>query len=175
LSAGRSGSLPLALLKVEAAEFIGHPLYPNCIAPSEFRPPPEGSTCRRVLTSKFGDAVEFWHRKTSKSPSRFATLISAVYSHPIWAGSRICSGDFTAVVLRNFRKRMAQRIIPNFLLVNLRFCRCSPAAISALMVLVTDSIFVTLIGFDRHDTALAVSKLRGQVPLLCRTSENNRS
>jgi len=51
------------LWKIETIEFIGHPLYSNCTAPSEFRPPPEASECRRFLTLRVPDS----HRRLSKN------------------------------------------------------------------------------------------------------------
>lgn len=47
LGAASSNSFPQALQKIDTVELIGHPLYSNCTAPSEFRPPPERSECYR--------------------------------------------------------------------------------------------------------------------------------
>ena len=86
-----------------------------------------------------------------------------MYSHPIWAGSRICFGHFTAVVLTYFRKRMEPGIIPKIFLAGRDLQIFAGRHLSVDGSMPTDSTFATLIRFDRHDTALSPSKLPEQI------------
>jgi hypothetical protein len=163
-----SGNSPSqASQNFEISEFIGHPLYSNCTAPSEFRPPPEQSKCRRSLTLCVCKAIESGFRKRLSPLATVnldhRSLFASDSGHITYPFRRFCGGGSSRNPQTNgseiyskishlvgHGRRSDLQVMTGFGSLGLHVLRP--------------------IRFDCHDTALPTSKFQEHMELPCRTT-----
>lgn len=163
LGAASNDSSPRALRKIHTVELICHPLYSNCTAPSEFRPPPERSECCRSPVLCISES----HRLgLSKSPSPLMRVDSD-YFHLFRTRIGLDHASVSAIL-----RRWLRRVFANVWCGELFQDSCGRVRgiadnrrriWSADGSVLIASTFTTPKRCDRHDAALSSSRFLEQM------------